>query len=167
MFKYCGIGSRSTPPEILEQIVDIGKYMATKDWLLRSGGADGADSSFEYGCDLVKGKKEIFLPWTNFNGNDSLFSHPSKSALLLASNLYPWIKNSKGAVQNLIARNMHQVLGWLLDDPVNLVICWTPNGEEKGGTAYALKLAKSRNIRIFNLAVDQNLKDLIEEIERS
>jgi predicted Rossmann fold nucleotide-binding protein DprA/Smf involved in DNA uptake len=55
--KYAGIGSRSTPPETLPLIESIAARLAEKGWVLRSGGADGADSAFEKGCDQKQGTK--------------------------------------------------------------------------------------------------------------
>lgn len=60
---------------------------------------------------------------------------PSRDALILASAVHPvWIKLSWGA-QKLHARNCQQVLGADLNDPVDVLVCWTPNGKETGGTA--------------------------------
>lgn len=162
MRKYAGIGSRQTPVEILEDMRRLGRDLAENGWVLRSGGADGADSAFEAGCDLMKGSKEIFLPWMGFNGNESPLFNPSVNAAYIASTLHPaWDKLSYGA-QKLHARNCHQILGEHLDDPVDIVICWTPGGEVVGGTATAIKLAEQHGIRVINLAIDTlTVEDLI------
>lgn len=55
---YAGVGSRETPQDILNTMYKIGKYLASKGYTLRSGGAIGADTAFENGCDSVKGEKE-------------------------------------------------------------------------------------------------------------
>ena len=68
---YTGIGSRETPIHILNFFVVIGNYLASEGYTLRSGHAPGADQAFEEGCDQVNGKKEIYLPWPNFEGSDS------------------------------------------------------------------------------------------------
>jgi predicted Rossmann fold nucleotide-binding protein DprA/Smf involved in DNA uptake len=60
---YAGIGSRETPPDVQKLIFDIADKLAKKGYVLRSGGADGADLTFEAGCDNSNGLKEIFLPW--------------------------------------------------------------------------------------------------------
>ena len=64
---YTGIGSRTTPEHILKLMTKIGKYLALNGYVLRSGGANGADTAFEIGCDEGKGVKEIFIPPFNFN----------------------------------------------------------------------------------------------------
>lgn len=38
---FTGIGSRSTPPEILEKMKAIAKFLSERGYTLRSGGADG------------------------------------------------------------------------------------------------------------------------------
>jgi hypothetical protein len=151
---FCGIGARSTPPEILEQMKKIAEHLATCGWILRSGGADGADLAFEIGCDKVAGKKEIYLPWKGFNNSTSELYGVTDNACFIASTIHPvWNKLTYGA-KKLHARNVYQVLGLDLDTPAKLVIAWTPNGKEVGGTTTAFKLAKQYKIRIINLAVE-------------
>lgn len=154
MKKYAGIGSRKTPQDVLEKMSKIAEHLAKHNWLLRSGGAEGADLAFEIGCDKAQGKKEIFLPWRGFNKSASILYTQSNDALILASTIHPaWNYLSYGA-KKLHARNTHQVLGQDLKDPVDVVICWTPNGKETGGTATAIKLAKQYKIKVINLAVE-------------
>jgi hypothetical protein len=161
--KYAGIGSRSTPLLVLQQIESIAERLAKIGWLLRSGGASGADDFFERGCDKVKGQKEIWLPWSGFNKSTSGHSSPSEDAIKMASEIHPnWDALSQGA-QKLHARNCHQVLGWGLDDPVDVVICWTEGGRAIGGTRTALMIAKRHNIRVCNLAIDPIPADLWTE----
>lgn len=50
---YTGIGSRSTPPEVLERLRDLAAALAREGYELRSGAADGADMACEEGCDRV------------------------------------------------------------------------------------------------------------------
>ncbi len=69
---YTGIGSRETPTGIMNLMTDTACYLSRKGVVLRSGGADGADSSFEKGAST--GLKEIYLPWKYFNKNASRFS---------------------------------------------------------------------------------------------
>ena len=44
---FVGIGSRETPKELLSEITKFAAIMASKGWILRSGGAQGADTAFE------------------------------------------------------------------------------------------------------------------------
>lgn len=54
---YAGIGSRKSPQDILKFMVKIAKSLSDS-YILRSGGAVGADKAFEYGAK----DKEIFRP---------------------------------------------------------------------------------------------------------
>lgn len=150
MKTYAGIGSRETPAEVLVRMREYAIFLARRGWLLRSGAAPRADTSFEDGCDYAGGRKEIFLPWSRFNGSDSPLFPPTRAAFDLASEIHP---NWSGLVlgwKKLHARNCHEVLGADLDDPVAFVLCWTPGGDARGGTATAMRLAHRRNIPVFN-----------------
>jgi predicted Rossmann fold nucleotide-binding protein DprA/Smf involved in DNA uptake len=46
---YAGIGSRETPKEICNKMTEIASLLEKQDFVLRSGGANGADSAFEKG----------------------------------------------------------------------------------------------------------------------
>lgn len=167
---YTGIGSRQIPPDIARDMTQFAYIAARKGWILRSGGATGADSAFEKGCDDAKGRKEIFLPWPKFNGSDSPFVTPSQEAHTLASTIHPCYKRLTFGMRELIARNMHQVLGEKLDSPTEFVVCWTPDGArtrseysiKTGGTGSAIVLASDKNIPVFNLYHKDQYIDAIE-----
>jgi hypothetical protein len=170
---YSGIGSRETPSDILSLMVDIGKFLARKGYILRSGGANGADKAFEQGCDLVRGEKEIYLPWKGFNDNSSELYLKSKTlkeikdkAFELASQYHPaWDQLNYGA-QCLMARNGMQVLGQDLNTPVEFVICWNLGGFTHGGTSQALRIALDRKIPIFMLSKKDCLEDIKCHLDR-
>lgn len=147
---YCGIGSRATPKDILEQMRGIADVLARAGYILRSGGAQGADTAFADGSD---NKKEIYMPWKDFNGIDSsapcYIYPPTKRAIEIAKQFHPaWNRCSQGA-QKLHARNSHQVLGKDCNTPSEFVICWHPGS---GGTMQAVRIAKHYKIPVYNLA---------------
>lgn len=147
-------------------MIFIGQFLANAGYTLRSGGADGADTAFENGCDLANGKKEIFLPWRKFNGNPSQLYDVSNDALYLASQMHPaWSACSPGA-KKLHARNTQQVLGENLDDLTTFVICWTKDGKATGGTATAIKLARECKTPVFNLFNKDEEKELMEFLDK-
>ena len=146
---YAGIGSRSTPQWCLDQMANWGLYLEGIGYILRSGGANGADSAFE--LNVPPAHKEIYLPWMGFNGSTSDLIAPSANAMEVAAEFHPnWAACSKVA-RLFHARNSHQILGEHLDDPVKFVICWTPGGEITGGTGQALRIAQAYDIPIINL----------------
>lgn len=158
--KYAGIGSRRTPPDILQLMIKLGMQFGRKGYLLRSGAAPGADSAFEAGCDHVGGAKEIYLPWKGAFGHDSPLYTPHPLGFEIIDSWWPG-HESHHAARKLWARNFQQILGADLEnpDPVDFVICWTVNGKRKGGTARALEMADEFNIPIINLYNQKHLLD--------
>jgi hypothetical protein len=154
---YAGIGSRKTPENIMEFMKNIAAFLAKNDFILRSGGANGADSSFEFGSDQVNGKKEIFLPWKNFNNNNSNLFNVCENSIKIAEQFHPKFKYLKSPAKKLISRNTYQILGHNLNSPSLFVICYTENGEISGGTGQAIRIANHYNIPVFNLGNIKNI----------
>ena len=143
---------------------EIASYFATLGWVLRSGGAEGADSAFEKGCKKKKGAMEIYVPWKGFNANSSRLLY-TEDAYAMASTIHPnWMFLKEGA-RKLHARNVHQILGRDLKTPSDFVVCWTKDGAFRGGTATALKIARKNDIPIFNLWIEGDLKKLREFVK--
>lgn len=160
MTAYAGIGSRRVPSNISADMGWEGYNLATLGFVLRSGGANGADTAFEVGCDTGRGKKEIYLPWKGFNGNRSHRYNIQERAYVIAEEVYPFGWNRQHEeVKNFMARNTMQILGETLDDPVAFVLCWTPDGCERiekrksrtGGTGQAIALASSLDVPVINM----------------
>lgn len=147
---YTGIGSRETPSYVLDRIRHVAGELGRRGWTLRSGGAAGADDAFEAGHGTAS--TEIYLPHQNFNGRMSSFGKPTAAAHVMAQSQIPYWANIRPFVKDLLARNMHQVLGPTLNVPSAMVLCWTPGGKMQGGTRYALALAQDHGVPIFNFA---------------
>jgi len=149
---FAGIGSRECPNEAILLLKRYSSYLCGRhNYGLRSGGANGADSACEAGCNEVNGRKEIFLPFKGFNKNKSDLYIITPEALKMAEEYHPaWNRLTKTG-KLLMARNCYQVLGPGLDDPVDFILCWTKDGEASGGTGQALRIAKDREITIYNI----------------
>lgn len=156
---YTGIGSRSTPVEVMNLMTELAQFLTSKGYILRSGGANGADKAFEAGVSDVD-LKEIYLPWKGFNDHPSLLYNISDEAYTLAQKYHPaWDKLSTAA-KKLIARDGYQVLGRNLKSPSEFVACWTKMGKITGGTGQALRIAKDKEIPIYNLFFDDDQKNV-------
>ncbi len=171
---YTGIGSRETPKDIIDLMITIAGELASDGYTLRSGGAAGADTAFENGCDAVNGKKEIYLPWKRFNKNPSKLYKIPPNVYKIAEMVYraKWNRLA-GSVQALMARNIQQVSGKDADIHVAFVLCWTPDGCETvihrrkstGGTGQAIAYADAIRIPVINLANEGALKKLKKQKE--
>jgi hypothetical protein len=165
---YTGIGSRETPAHVLEIMRDLASKLCSKGWILRSGGAAGADNAFESGVGPVKklsiNTAEIYLPWNGFNDKSTSldgylaadrFQSRNKAIEILKGVLSDSHVRclSPGALK-LQTRNIYQVLGKDLDVESDFLICWTKDGKDVGGTATAIKLARKLDIPVYNLGTD-------------
>lgn len=148
---YTGVGSRQTPPPILDIMYEAGRRLAVLGWVLRSGHAEGADAAFEAGCDAAGGAKEIFLPWARFNCSTSSFHGAPAAAFDIARRIHPAWNGLTDDVRKCQARDIQQVLGPALDRPSVAILAWTEGGAFVGGTATALRLAAERGIMVLNL----------------
>lgn len=57
---FTGIGSRQTPAYVCEVMKKVTPMCNNNGFILRSGGADGADSAFVEADALYK---DVYLPW--------------------------------------------------------------------------------------------------------
>lgn len=138
---YAGIGSRETPKDVLFWMVKIARRLAADGWTLRSGGAEGADSSFQCGAVLTSGPYEIFT------ANDA-----TPEAIAHAEQYHPAWHLCGEMGRKLHGRNSMIVLGRDLMVPVKMVVCWTPQAKAIGGTGQALRIAAAERIPVKNLA---------------
>lgn len=134
---YAGIGSRQTPPEICSLMTDLACRLAAAGYVLRSGGARGADQAFEAGAGTAK---EIYLP-----------HHATDAALDLAAHYHPFWDRCGTMARQLHARNGLIILGADLASPVAMVLCWTSDGRASGGTGQGLRIALDHGIPVYNL----------------
>jgi hypothetical protein len=179
---YAGIGSRKTPVDILIKMQKLAERLGQLGFVLRSGGADGADSAFEIGASGYRSigyGKQIFLPWKAFNGSESQFHEPELKAYEIAAQYHPSWHGLTSAAKSLMARNVHQVLGndlikWYESNNwSDFVICWTPDGAEKaidtsnktGSTNQAIRIAYYHEIPVFNLYNKDAMERLTKHIE--
>lgn len=71
----------------------------------------------------------------------------------LAASVHPAWQHCNEWARGQHARNAHQIFGANLDNPVDFVVTWTPEGKIQGGTATAINLALKNGIPVFNLGV--------------
>ncbi|BCG50173.1 hypothetical protein [Ralstonia phage RP13] len=152
---YAGIGSRYTPPDVCTQMTKLAGILGSMGFILRSGGASGADESFELGAK----NSQIFLPWNGFRRRYSKHYEPTTKAREIAAKYHPMWKTLDEGARALHARNVHQILGPDCDSPSKFVVCWTKDGCNHGlmrtpltgGTGQAISIASAYGIPIFNL----------------
>jgi hypothetical protein len=142
--RYTGVGSRDTPSDILVLMELIARGLSKREYILRSGGALGADSAFERGAV----EKEIYYK-----------HHSTPESEAIAALYHPNWGACKPFARSLHGRNSFQVLGATLNDPSDMLICWTPDGclhhkdrsRRSGGTGTAISIASMYHVHVSNL----------------
>lgn len=175
MKAYAGIGSRKTPRDVLSLMRQLAARLASLDWTLRTGGAEGADLAFEIGAG--PGLVELYLPEPGFNirmahsaklprPRANGLQRPSERAYGIAADHHPAWQNCGENARQLHARNVHQVLGADCATPSKFVICWTPDAatietsKATGGTGQAIRIAVAYGVPVFNLASAETVERL-------
>lgn len=155
---YAGIGSRETPLDICSKMNELAGWLNNQPhkFVLRSGGAEGADTAFAAGAQF----SEIYLPWKGFNGSESTLYPPSEKAIEMAIKFHPRFDYLSRGAKLLMSRNSHQIFGKEMNDPVSFVVCWTKDGKASGGTGQALRIAQHYDIKVFNLFFPEAEEDL-------
>lgn len=184
---YTGVGSRSTPKDIMQLMSSLAYKLAGEGYILRSGAAQGADTAFEDGCkeywldssmNMCPTLAQIYIPWSSFATPEEYYKDwyrvldrmPNNAkAYEIASQTHPaWNRCSRGA-KALHARNVYQVLGNNLASPSQFLVCWAPvykDGRPKGGTATAWNLAEKVGVKhLFNLYKDEDRKRIEEWVK--
>ena len=147
---YTGVGARKTPIETLEIFTSLAAALSKRNFILRSGGAKGADSAFEKGAE----QKDIFY------ANDA-----TEEAMEIAKRYHPAWDRMSSYAKKLHGRNAFQVLGRDLKTPANFLVCWTPDGcidhpsrsIRTGGTGTAISIAWANRVEVFNLKREDHL----------
>lgn len=148
---YAGIGSRETPLNILDLMAYIALVLGDRGYLLRSGGAIGADTSFARGSDQsIYRKKEIWRP-----------TQATKEAIDLASEFHPTWHKCDTYARQCHGRNAMILLGENLDNPAMFVVCWTKRGEAVGGTGMGIRIAMAKHIPVYNLGTQKGFMESV------
>lgn len=168
---YTGVGSRSTPPEIMKLMTQVATKLESLGYSLRSGAADGADTGFENGVTNPL-NKQIFIAWEGFSNRysseDGVYNVKGQAVIdagEIASSIHPaWERLSRGA-KGLHTRNIFQCLGPALNEPSRFLICYAEvdkHGTPVGGTRTAWECAKQNNIPCFNLFFEDDKERIMK-----
>ena len=163
---YAGIGSRETPKDVCNKMTEIASLLEKQDFVLRSGGAQGADHAFEIGISDPL-MMDIYLPYINFNNKSgskyifiSTFDHSNYKAAYESLKYHPRGFNMSHGTKVMMIRNYFQACGLVNQSNSSFVICWTPKGAngytikttyEDGGSGQCIRIAAANNIPVYNL----------------
>lgn len=174
MITYAGIGSREITDKETILIEKISSELSKK-FIVFSGNAPGSDQAFQRGSN---GKCILFLPWKNFINGYNMENcikwfdvGNSKEGLASVPKYHDNVKKlTPNGGMKLMARNYHQIMGYDIYPKVSFVVYCASrkeNGDIKGGTGQAVKIAKDLNIPTINIRDafwKEDLKAVIEKV---
>lgn len=178
MIKVATIGTRNLTQEDIKKIECL-SFLKGKVWI-RSGGAPGADEKWDEVLG-EKGNKEIFLPGKYFNyfrvkpKNDFYDASEwfDETTWEITEQFHPAPQSLKSNfVKALMQRNIFQVLGKGLDDPVKFVLCVGEGTKTdsfgrirdmSGGTGQAVRIAHHHKIPVINIRDGNGWEHLPQE----
>lgn len=176
---YAGIGSRDCPEDIGAIMTATARELEKIGFILRSGGARGADTYFELGVHDPE-NKEIFI----HKERTKTHSHDPRMGVYnaqrfdnwadaerIASQIHPKWNRCNLDAQQLHTRNVYQVLGSDLRQQgySDFVMCWAIpdiHGVPEGGTRTAWNVAVQYGIPRFNLAVRKDRERVVSWLEQ-
>lgn len=177
---WTGVGSRpkNLPNSRIEvEMMYVGRLMAEKGWILRSGNADGSDLAFQKGVYSVDPQlTEIFLPREGFNSYHNhagakykLLHHEDIEAckpFLEKANMSKEVERMSAWNKAFHYRNVCQVTGkekYCGFDLSNFVVYCAPeeDGVVSGGTRTAVYVARSLAIPTFNIGFPDQYEEFL------
>ena len=149
---YAGVGAQKTPVEVQGVMRDLAERLSDDGWLLRSGGAVGADQAFACGA---RGRARIYFAdergaQASQDPGERIVHIPDTHYRIMRA-FHPAPERLSPFAERLQARNTSQVFGGDLMAPADIVICWTEGGRGRGGTGQAIRLAGCVGIPVMDL----------------
>jgi hypothetical protein len=152
---YVITGNREAPSEVVELMKRMVTLLEKNGYTMRSGGMDGPEDAVE----KVAIKKEIHLPWKDFNNKDSKFTFTPNHAKEIAAKFQPGYEGLKPVIQTFLAKNVRMLMGKDLKGPALFMITWSEDGAETlsektiktGNAGHAVAIASTLRIPVFNL----------------
>lgn len=187
MTKIAGIvGSREVPFDELELLIRLGRTLTDLGYMVSSGDAYGSDRAGWFGAKQSKRYAEvgarIYLveSWKNrkiCEANEFFYiANDFQETFTIATAMALEARGSWNGLQNqyqkeLHIRNVFQVLGDTLNDPIGLLVFYAkPNANGthvSGGTNTAYQLAKKANVPIIkNIYTKEGYDWAIEFLKR-
>lgn len=185
---YAGVGPRDIGIHQGDRAKIVAKQMAALGFILNTGGAIGMDDSFEKGCKLVNGRRQIFIPWDGFEqrlrnvviqkyhiDNIHVFGYDENLLETLTELVFkhhPAANDLSPGMFKLMMRNCHQVLGRDLKTPVECTLTDAralkfDNDNNicdcRGGTGFAVRLSYANGIPVYNLSTERHRRLLTEK----
>jgi ribonuclease HI/ABC-type multidrug transport system fused ATPase/permease subunit len=175
--KYAGIGDINIPDNIQKLIILLAEELANQGYVLRTGGAKGADTAFMEGCDKAHGKKEVFYPMDK-HVNENTVAEAKSIHPKWESCLNPEKKRQEDArakekgykiskypfAVRAHCRNMKIINGDQLNNKVEFTIAYQDVNQTAGGTWQGIHYSEKLGIKVYNLYLEKDRNEIINLI---
>jgi len=171
---YAVTGNRDMPAHLVTKMIELVKKLEGLGYTLRTGGLEGIEEAVENAA-MIETKKEVILPFRDFNQKKSKFTYVSDRAHAVAKLFFPSYDTIKKGAQLFLAKNARLVMGNNMVSPALFLLCWTEDGVEAardrtmrtGFTGHPIAIASTIGIPVFNLgnpSAEQRLSLYLESL---
>jgi len=166
-------GDDAIPPEIEKKFVDISKILMAKGFMLRYNGDQ--EPFINQVLDIDLARVEMYLPWKSFNTSITpKMKRPNEKAYHVAAYYHKAFKKLPNPVRAILARDVHVILGENVDNPIKLMLCYSPDGAETikqidykktGNISFSISICDVLGIPVFNLKNEDAVSRLVELVK--
>ena len=163
--QYLAISNEGVPDSVLERVRVISKKLKEMGYTHRDLASPSRDKMNGVATLGAEDKVAIYTAWAGYGKDDindrsKIVVHaPSEKAYRIATKYNTSFNKLKPAIRAFIARDMAALLGEDSNTPIDFLLCWTENGEEKkkelttntGKLRNMIYLCNEFNIPVFNL----------------
>lgn len=162
--------NQDIPESILPMLEALTTKLNELGYTVRIGGNKGIEEFIE---DKMQ-RKEVHLPWRNFNEKESKLTFNTKQAFILAKQFSPVYDRLPDSVKAFLARNVRLILGNNLKSPLLFLITWSKDGVESakhrtaqtGNVGHVIAMADMLRVPIFNLSKSSSVDRLKQYLQQ-
>lgn len=171
-YKPVAIAFNNDAPESLVPVIEaITAKLNELGYTARLGGNLNIEELVEKNIE----RKEIHLPWRNFNEKESKLTFNTKPSFILAKQFSPVYDRLPDAVKAILARNVRLILGNNLKSPLLFLITWSRDGVESakyrtaqtGNVGHVIAMADMLRVPIFNISKQDSIDRLKQYLQQT
>lgn len=164
------------PADVKEKIIKVARALILKGYTYRTSG--GANDTINAEVVAIENSNtEYYLPWKSYNKNapKPVLRYPTELGYQFAFSNHKAFPKLPPAIRALLASHVHVLLGKECDNPLDLIIVYSPKGDEvinkdteyksAGNTVFPIKIASNCNISVFNIQREDTVNRLVEYIK--
>lgn len=167
---------RKVSDDLVLKFTKVSKYLSEHGFIFRHYGAH--DSKLQNDILAIENIKSLsYLPWSKFNPKITkpAMKYNNKESYEAACAYHAKFNQIPAAIRAKLASQMAAMFTDKFNDPVDLILIYTENGDEVitketdfkdlGNTSFFIRVASNNNILVFNLKKEGSIERLVEYIK--